>query len=536
MVVISSLCFAISLSGTVKDSITEAGLPGTKIIIINDDTGNKDSVNTSWTGSWSYSGTLATEESNPQIISSLSVNQNYPNPFNPSTNIRFSIQKDGLVEIRVTNILGQQVDHCQQYLTAGTYNIKWYNLGAAGMYFYTISSDGKSVTRKMVQLDGGKNRGLAGITPSTFDSKVPDLPRRTVSTPYTLVYSKFGYLNDTLHVNIYDGIIIHNKIYSVHHASTLIDLHNDVLEKMLDDTSYHLSTWHNYNHTDIPRLILGGVDIQMFVVWVNPSDYTSNYYQTGMDAVDIFDSEVAANSNTFGQARTLNEALALNNGGKIAGVLVVEGGHVIENSIQKLINFYEAGMRYMTITWNNSTDWAVSAQDQYYGNTGGLTGFGRQVIHSMDSLGVIIDVSHTGINTIEDILEETSNPIIASHSGVRSIKNHYRNLYDYQIEAIAATGGVIGVVFYPPFLTSGSASINTVIQHIDHIVNLVGIDYVALGSDFDGIGTNVPVGLNDVSNFPNLTLALLDHGYSIKDVEKILGLNFMRVFREVCGE
>jgi membrane dipeptidase len=147
---------------------------------------------------------------------------------------------------------------------------------------------------------------------------------------------------------------------------------------------------------------------------------------------------------------------------------------------------------------------------------------------------MIIDVAHTGIKTISDILATTKNPIVATHSGVRALNNHYRNLTDAQIDSIAGRGGVIGVVFYPPFLSSkGSATIDTVIKHIDYIKNRVGIDYVAIGSDFDGIGS-VPVGLEDVSKLPNLTAALLKRGYSIADVRKILGENYLRVFRQVC--
>ncbi len=152
----------------------------------------------------------------------------------------------------------------------------------------------------------------------------------------------------------------------------------------------------------------------------------------------------------------------------------------------------------------------------------------------MDTLGIVIDVSHVGIKTIQDILDVTTNPIVATHSGARALRDHYRNLYDWQIQDIANSGGVIGIVFYPPFLSSTSpAYISNVIQHIDYIVNLVGVEYVAIGSDFDGIGTNVVIGLEDVSKFPALTMALLEHGYSQQDVEKILGGNFRRVFEQV---
>ena len=235
------------------------------------------------------------------------------------------------------------------------------------------------------------------------------------------------------------------------------------------------------------------------------------------------------------QARTASEALAINAQGKIAGVLALEGGHSIENSIDHLIQLYQAGVRYMTITWNNSTDWAISAQDPLSQEMG-LSDFGRKAIRTMDSLGIMIDVSHTGIKTIEDILETTRNPIIASHSGARALHDHYRNLYDEQIIAIANTGGLIGVVFYPSFLASSRTTVNvqTVVDHIEYIANLVGVEHVAVGSDFDGI-ERTPIGLENASQFPNLTLGLLKRGYSRQEAEQILGGNVLRVFRQVCG-
>jgi membrane dipeptidase len=213
----------------------------------------------------------------------------------------------------------------------------------------------------------------------------------------------------------------------------------------------------------------------------------------------------------------------------------VEGGTAIEEDLGKLNILYGLGARYFTITWNNSTSWATSAADAQSA-TKGLTDFGKEVIKRMDSLGMIVDVSHTGIKTIEDILAVTKNPIIASHSGVRTLRNHTRNLTDDQIKAIAHGGGVIGVVFYTSFIStapSGSVTIDTVVKHIEYIKNLVGVDHVAIGSDYDG-GITAPVGLENVSKLGNLTLALLRKGYSPADVRKVLGENYLRVFSAVC--
>ena len=356
---------------------------------------------------------------------------------------------------------------------------------------------------------------------------------KSSSLQAAITISKLGYISKSLNTTVNGGEHFNTSLITVHHNATLIDLHNDILEVMVGEPSYHLGTLHTTHHTDIPRLQKGGVDVQFFVNWVNPSYSENLYYDQAQVMMNIFNNEMSLNPNTIGQARSLQEALDLNNAGKIAAIIGVEGGHSIENNLDNLVNLYNQGMRYLTITWNNSTSWAVSAQDSRSA-TVGLSEFGKSVIRTMDSLGVIIDVSHTGIKTIQDILQVTANPIIATHSGVRKLRNHYRNLNDSQIIDIANSGGVIGVVFYPPFLTTSTANIDTVIKHIDYIKNLVGIDYVAIGSDFDGIEVT-PIGLEDVSKFPALTLRLLERGYSQQDIEKILGGNFMRVFEQVCG-
>ncbi|MFN3873207.1 MAG: membrane dipeptidase [Ignavibacterium sp.] len=522
--------FSQTISGIVKDKISLKPLNNVKVEVTNLTTGLKDSVFTNTSGQWQFN--LLTDVENDIIPNKFYVSQNFPNPFNPSTKVQFVIYKENNVEIMVHNILGELIDYKQQYLNSGIYSVDYIAKGAAGVYFYTIKSGNESVTKKMVQLDGNSNgSGLQNIySIGNFENNTLN---KIASNTYKIVYSKISHLSDSTQIELNGGESLMMLLTSFHSVSTLIDLHNDVLEVMVNDTSYHLQQRHNYNHTDIPRLKDGGVDLQFFSVWVSPTQYT-NYYQQAQVMLNVFNSELNQNTNSIAQIRNWNEADSVIQHNKIAAVIGVEGGHHIENSIEKLVNLYNAGMRYMTITWNNSTDWAVSAQDSR-STTVGLSDFGRQVIRTMDSLGIIIDVSHTGIKTIQDILQETQNPIIASHSGARALRNHYRNLYDWQIQDIANSGGVIGVVFYPYFLNgSSNASINDVIAHIDYIKNLVGIDYVAIGSDFDGIEV-VPLGLEDTTKFPNLTEALFDHGYTREEVEKILYKNFKRVFEQVCG-
>ena len=516
----------ISVTGNIKDLKSNSPIENAKVQIKNLQTGLIDSVFSDPIGNWQYDIATFIDEDIIFLPTTLEVQQNFPNPFNPSTKISFSIPSDGAVNISVHNILGELVDQKNVVLMQGIYVVDWYSKGAAGIYLYTISFGNKSVTKKMIQLDGGFGIGLGEIRTGIAGNFIEDVAIVVINVE--LVVTKFGYAADSTTTNIAGGENFSTYLQTVHSKYTLIDLHNDVLEVMVNDPNYHLATLHTYNHTDIPRLQQGEVDVQFFSIWVDPdSTHYTNYFQRALMMRDRFNSEITANPTTIEQATTMQEALELNNQNKIAAVIGVEGGHSIENNIDNLDTLYNAGMRYLTITWNNSTNWAISARDPRT-LTNGLTEFGRQVIRKLDSLGVIIDVSHVGIKTIQDILDVTTNPIIASHSGARTLNDNKRNLYDWQIQDIANSGGVIGVVFYPYFLNgSSNASIADVIEHIDYIVNLVGTDFVSIGSDFDGIEVT-PLGLEDTSKFPALTLALLQHGYSEIEVAKFLRWKFQK--------
>jgi membrane dipeptidase len=526
----------VHISGKVTDVVTEAELSDVKIYITDTDKGITDSTLTNLSGFWEYDLIVTSIGESQELPTQFSVTQNYPNPFNPSTTIDITLPEAGMVKVTIFNTLGQTIESYNEYLNSGAYSVEWDARGSAGIYFINVKVKDGSITRKMTLLDGGHGKGLSGFRSAKNISEQSGQFSRTFSTiPIKIQTSKFGYVPYIVETAVEGGEYFDFKIETIHSVSTLADLHNDILEKMIEDPDYHLADYHSYNHTDIPRLKLGGVDVQFFAVWVNPSIQDS-YYNSAFAMINLFNTEILLNPTTIGQARTKDEALSLNNEDKIAAVMAVEGGHTIEDDIGKLKALYQAGMRYLTITWNNSTDWAISAKDNR-STTLGLSEFGKKVIRTLDTLGVLIDVSHTGIKTIQDILSTTTNPIIATHSGVRALRDHYRNLYDDQIISIANSGGVIGIVFYPPFLSNtGSANIAKVVDHIDYIINLVGIDFVGLGSDFDGIGTNTVNGLDDVTKFPDLTLELLRRGYSQTDVEKILGGNFMRVFEQVCGE
>ena len=521
----------ISVTGNIKDLKTNSPIENAKVQIKNLQNGSIDSAFSDAIGNWQYDVLTSVVNESIYLPNSLEVYQNFPNPFNPSTKINFSIPSNENITILVHDILGRLVDQKHAFLSSGNYVIDWFSKGSAGVYFYTVSYGNQSITKKMIQLDGGNGIGLGEIR-SGIGVNVSEAIALS-PTYLEIVITKFTFAADSIITSVSGEENFSTYLQTIHSKYTLIDLHNDVLEVMIDDPAYHLADLHTYNHTDIPRLQQGEVDVQFFSIWVSPTAYTE-YYQQALAMRDLLYSELSTNTSTISQATTMQQALEINNQNKIAAVIGVEGGHSIENNIDNLVTLYNAGMRYLTITWNNSTDWAISAKDQRT-ETRGLSDFGRQVIRTMDSLGIIIDVSHVGIITIQDILTETKNPIVATHSGARSIYDHYRNLYDWQIQDIANSGGVIGVVFYPWFLNgSASASISDVITHIDYIKNLVGIDYVAIGSDFDGIEVT-PLGLEDVTKFPDLTIALLQHGYTESDLEKILGGNFRRVFEQVCG-
>ena len=525
---------SVTINGSVTDKISLLPIDSATIDLVNKNSeSERYNVVTNATGGWSYTFQPSGVADGITVPSTLSLAQNYPNPFNPSTKIEFSLDHAAGVKISVHNILGQKVDERTADLSAGYYSIEWQSKGSSGVLFYSIEINGARITRKMIQLDGGsRNGGLRNIVSSHQIATRPAFLKSS-SSEFNIIASKLGYEADTIGIVLVDNARADFLLETVHSRAFVIDLHNDLCEKMID--GYQIGVRHptEESDSDIPRFRDGGVDAQMFAIWVDPG--TSGYYNLSMTMIDTFTNQVSRNSAFIAQARTTDEISQVNSTGKLAGILAVEGGHAIENDIEKLKAYYAKGARYLTITWNNSTAWATSAQDAQSA-TKGLSEFGKQVIKTLDSLGMIIDVAHTGIKTIQDILAITKNPIIDSHGGAYALRSHYRNLNDDQIKSIAQSGGVIGVVFHTSFLSISSSwrvTIDTVIKHIDYIKNLVGIDYVAIGSDFDG-GITTPVGLEDVSKLPALTLALLKHGYSPADVKKILGGNYLRVFKQIC--
>jgi membrane dipeptidase len=318
-------------------------------------------------------------------------------------------------------------------------------------------------------------------------------------------------------------------------APLLVDLHTDALSEHVCGRK-NITQRSDKGHLDIPRMKEGGVNGQVFAIWVSPTELKpGEYCDFALKGASAFEEVCARCPETVAAARTTDEFRQTATNGRIAAVLGVEGGHAIEGRLGNLDRFFERGVRVLTLTWCNSNELGDSGGDDSKPHNG-LSELGRQAVRRMNELGMIVDVSHSADKTVFDILDTSLSPVIASHSGVRARRDFNRNLTDEQIRAIAANGGVIGVVFLPYFLhePEEEASIEDVLNCIDHICQLVGPDHVAYGSDFDGYGGALK-GLEDVTKLPALAAGLGRRGYPEGDIAKIAGLNFLRVWAAVAA-
>lgn len=369
--------------------------------------------------------------------------------------------------------------------------------------------------------------------------------------------------------------IVAQSFQKIHDKAIVVDTHNDILMKSTENGLVFDQNLKGKTHSDLARWKQGGLDVQLFSVFCDGDK--KNPYLYANRQMDTFDAVAKRNPDKIVKVASTKELYKVVKQHKIAAMFGVEGGHMIENNLDNLDVFYKRGARYMTLTWNNSTTWASSAFDETFKKDilhKGLTDFGKQVVQRMNQLGMIVDISHVGETTFWDVINTTTKPIIASHSCVYNLCAHQRNLKDEQIKAIAKNGGVIQVNFYSGFLDSNfmkrkdafierhkverdsmmksgreyffadeylfakygeevnalRAPLSLLIQHIEYIIKLVGVDYVGLGSDFDGI-ESPPQQLDDVTTYPLITKALVEKGYSKKDITKILGSNFLRVLK-----
>jgi membrane dipeptidase len=315
----------------------------------------------------------------------------------------------------------------------------------------------------------------------------------------------------------------------------LIDLHTDALHEHMCGRK-DITQRSDKGHLDFHRMKEGGVNGQVFAVWVSPTELKPGEYRDFvLKGADAFDEVCSRCADIVAPVRTPSEFRQAVAAGRIAAILGVEGGHAVEGRLENLDRFFGRGVRVLTATWCNSNELGDSSSDE---NTphNGLSVLGRQAVRRMNELGIIVDVSHSADKTVFDILDASSSPVVASHSGIRARRRFNRNLTDEQIRAIAKNGGVIGVVFLPYFLRDpeDKATIEDVLDCIDHICQLVGPDHAGLGSDFDGFA-GVLSGLEDVTKMGAVAEGLRWRGFPEADIAKIAGLNFLRVWDAVAS-
>src|SRR5713226_8515403 len=361
----------------------------------------------------------------------------------------------------------------------------------------------------------------------------------------------------------------------LHFSAIVVDTHDDTTQRFLDG-DFDLMPRNSAGSIDIPRMKEGGLGAIFFSIWI-PSKITgSEAIKHALDQIDAVREHVAKHPKEITLATTAAEVRGAHKDGKIAALMGVEGGHMIASDVGVLRSYAALGVRYMTLTHSGNDEWADSSTDAAVHN--GLTDFGKDVVREMNRLGVMVDISHVSDKTFYDALEVSKAPLIASHSSVRAISNHPRNMSDEMIKALAAKGGVIQINYERNYLSEDyrkafesvagdvsrmeeqfkkecrddnvcigkleiklakdltdqgklpHVSWEKIIEHIDHVVKLVGPDHVGLGSDFDG--ADMPEGLEDCSKLPNITEALLRKGYSDADIRKILGGNVLRVMEQ----
>lgn len=375
-------------------------------------------------------------------------------------------------------------------------------------------------------------------------------------------------------------ISCNNDSKKLHFDSFVADTHNDVLLRSMigQDVLSELSN----SHSDLIKFQKGGMDLQVFSIWVSPYEFAQDKSFNRANAMISQLEKLCVSVPDHWAIPTNYQDVVYNEQHNILSCMIgVEGGHVIEDDLTKLDKLHERGIHYLGITWNNSTNWATSAKDETEKRDSlafkGLTAFGKKVIQQCNKLGIMIDVSHAGEQTFWDIVEISNKPIIASHSSVYNICPHFRNLKDEQLFAIKENRGVVFVNFYPGYIDSTyernaeivrgtfqtkldslagiydsdgdeywyessklmlpalqkiAPTADVIIDHISYITDLIGVDHVGLGADWDGVGI-LPTGMEDVTKLPELTAKLKERGFSNLEIRKILGGNFKRVFKEV---
>jgi len=371
---------------------------------------------------------------------------------------------------------------------------------------------------------------------------------------------------------------------AIQDSAIVVDTHADTPQRFLDENFDIGSTDpKDIGHISLDRARAGNLGAEFFSIWVDPEINKGHFAQHTLDLIDSVYEQAARHPDRMMMAFSVDDIERVHKQKKLAALMGIEGGHSIENDIHLLRDFYRLGVRYMTLSWSNTNEWADSSgdiDDPKIPHHNGLTDFGKQVVLEMNRLGMMVDISHVADKTFWDAIATSKAPLIASHSSARALTNAPRNMTDDMLRAVAKNGGVVNVNFFSGFLDqnywnadraqakSQAAGIHdyleklraegkqvtfadedritrewmakiprppftALIDHIDHIAKVAGVDHVGLGSDFDGVSGAMPVGMDSAADLPKITQALVDRGYSADDIRKILGGNTLRVFKEV---
>jgi membrane dipeptidase len=376
---------------------------------------------------------------------------------------------------------------------------------------------------------------------------------------------------------------VSKRALDIQNSSIVVDTHADTPQRFLDEKFDIGSTDpKDYGHISLDKARAGNLGAEFFSIWVEPETNRGHFARHTLDLIDSVYEQAARHPDRMMMAFSVGDIERAHREHKLAALLGIEGGHSIENDMHLLRDYYRLGVRYMTLSWSNTNEWADSSgdiNDPKIEHHNGLTEGGKQFVLEMNRLGMLVDISHVADKTFYDTIAVTKAPVIASHSSARALTNHPRNMTDDMLRAVAKNGGVVQVNFYNAFIDDNYRKaaeaqmkdreaavkayddqqkaagktvnyldsdrierewaakiprppLSALIDHIDHIAKVAGIDHVGLGSDFDGVSGATPEGIDSAADLPKITQALLDRGYKADDIRKILGANLLRVFGE----
>ncbi len=382
---------------------------------------------------------------------------------------------------------------------------------------------------------------------------------------------------------VYAQTVVSAKAREIHDSAIVIDTHADTPQRFLDE-NYDIGSTDpkDPGQISLDKAKAGNLGAEFFSIWVEPETNQGHFAHHTLDLIDSVYEQAARHPDRMMMAFSVADIERAHREHKLAALLGIEGGHSIEDDVRLLRDFYRLGVRYMTLSWSNTNEWADSSGDidnPKVEHHNGLTDGGKQIVLEMNRLGMMVDISHVADKTFYDAIAVSKAPLIASHSSARALTNHPRNMTDDMLRAVAKNGGVVQVNFYNAFIdenyrkaaeaqatdrdaavkaytdqlkAAGKAvtyldseriehewaariprpPLSSLIDHIDHIAKVAGVDHVGLGSDFDGVSGATPAGIDSAPDLPKVTQALLDRGYSADAIRKILGGNLLRVFRE----